>query len=57
MPYKKKFGKTFATFMVIIYTTALYVQIGCLLKNEVKRLIKFCYIFKDSMFKYRYCDK
>ena len=57
LPYKKKFGKTFATLMVAIYTTALYAQIGCLLKNEVKRLIKFCYIFKDSLFSYRYCDK
>ena len=57
LPYKKKFGKTFATLIVAIYTAALYAQIGCLLKNEVKRLIKFCYIFKDSLFSYKYCDK
>ena len=56
-PVKKKFGKTLATIWVAVYTTTLYVQICCLLKNELKRLIKFIYIFKDSLFSYRYCDK
>ena len=57
LPYKKKFGRAFATIMIVLYTTALYAQIGCLLKNEMKRLIKFCYIFKDSLFSYKYWDK
>ena len=57
VPYKKKFGKTFATIWVVLYTTAMYVQIGCLLKREMKKLIKFFYIFKDSLFAYKYCDK
>ena len=55
-PYKKKFGKTFATVWVALYTITLYVQIGCLLKNEAKRLIKFFYIVKDSLYDYKYCD-
>lgn len=57
LPYKKRFGKPLATAWVIMYTTIVLVQIACLLKNEIKRLVKFFYIFKDSLFSYKYCDR
>ena len=56
IPYKKQFGKVFAASFVFTYTSIIYFQIGCLLKREIRKLIKFIYIFKDSMFSYKFCD-
>ena len=53
---KKRCGRLIATLWIAIYSAIMYFQIFCLLKREIKKLLKFLFIIRDSLFAYRYWD-
>ena len=42
---KKRFGRLIASCWIGTYTAIMYFQIFCLLKREIKKLLKFLFIF------------